>query len=223
MPDRGIRLVLVGGDGERVLGTVDGFYFEHEVAIPPDTPPGEATIKARTGDNSTGGWPAPFRITDSEPVEPRPGQVAQPQLPALGYVLAASDGGVFAFGARRFRGSAAGLDLNAPVIGIASSPLDGYWLGASDGGVFAFGSAEFRGAAEHDYGCGPSVVGPVTGIAAQPASPGAYPGVRPGYWATTRRGYVFGIGAGFYGAAFPFEYSEVDHGAAVALAAHPGG
>ena len=38
------------------------------------------------------------------------------------------------------------LRLNAPVVGIASTPSgNGYWLVASDGGVFAFGDAMFGG------------------------------------------------------------------------------
>jgi hypothetical protein len=59
--------------------------------------------------------------------------------------MVGSDGGVFAFGDARFRGSMGGRHLNQPVVGIAST-LDnaGYWLVASDGGVFAF-SAPFRG------------------------------------------------------------------------------
>ena len=55
-----------------------------------------------------------------------------------GYRLAASDGGVFAYGASSFHGSAGGLPLQAPVVGIAATPSGrGYWLAAADGGVFA--------------------------------------------------------------------------------------
>jgi hypothetical protein len=39
-----------------------------------------------------------------------------------------------------------GKVLNAPVIGMASTPGGhGYWLVAADGGVFSFGSARFYG------------------------------------------------------------------------------
>jgi hypothetical protein len=63
-----------------------------------------------------------------------------------GYLLAASDGGVFALGGSRFFGSAAPWPLNAPVTGIAATPDGGgYWLVAADGGVFAFGDARFFG------------------------------------------------------------------------------
>ena len=63
-----------------------------------------------------------------------------------GYWLAASDGGIFAFGDARFFGSTGGLTLNRPIVGMAVSPTgNGYWLVASDGGLFAFGDAAFYG------------------------------------------------------------------------------
>ncbi|MFP5363085.1 MAG: hypothetical protein ACLGI5_10190 [Thermoleophilia bacterium] len=62
--------------------------------------------------------------------------------------MTAADGGVFAFGDAVFVGSMAGQALNAPVVGIASTPSGrGYWLTAGDGGVFAFGDAVFAGSA----------------------------------------------------------------------------
>jgi len=58
----------------------------------------------------------------------------------------ASDGGVFAFGDAAFAGSLGAMHLNAPIVGMASTPDGkGYWLVASDGGVFAFGDAAFAG------------------------------------------------------------------------------
>jgi glucose/arabinose dehydrogenase len=63
-----------------------------------------------------------------------------------GYLLAARDGGVFAFGDAAFRGSMGGRRLNAPIVDLAPTPTgDGYLLAARDGGVFAFGDAAFRG------------------------------------------------------------------------------
>jgi hypothetical protein len=63
-----------------------------------------------------------------------------------GYWLAASDGGVFAFGDAQFYGSMGGQHLNAPVVGISATPDGkGYWLVAADGGTFAFGDAQFFG------------------------------------------------------------------------------
>lgn len=62
-----------------------------------------------------------------------------------GYVLAASDGGVFAFGTG-FYGSAGNIKLDAPIVGMARTPDgNGYWLVASDGGVFSYGDARFYG------------------------------------------------------------------------------
>jgi hypothetical protein len=37
-----------------------------------------------------------------------------------GYVLAAADGGVFAFGDAEFLGSTGGIHLNRPIVGIAA-------------------------------------------------------------------------------------------------------
>jgi hypothetical protein len=62
-----------------------------------------------------------------------------------GYWLVAADGGVFAYGDARFAGSAAGLDLHAPVVAAACGSTGttgrsgtGYRLTSTDGGVFSF-------------------------------------------------------------------------------------
>jgi hypothetical protein len=63
-----------------------------------------------------------------------------------GYWLVGSDGGVFSFGDATFHGSAAGLALNKPIVGIATTADGrGYLLVAADGGVFTFGDAIFGG------------------------------------------------------------------------------
>ena len=63
-----------------------------------------------------------------------------------GYWEVASDGGIFSFGDAGFFGSEGGQPLNAPVVGIASTPDgQGYVEVASDGGVFNFGDAGFYG------------------------------------------------------------------------------
>jgi hypothetical protein len=63
-----------------------------------------------------------------------------------GYWLAGVDGGVFAFGDAPFHGSAGGLQLNQPIVGIAPTPAgSGYWMVATDGGIFAYGDARFFG------------------------------------------------------------------------------
>lgn len=69
-----------------------------------------------------------------------------------GYWLATADGGVFAFGKAPFHGSAGGIQLVSPIVGIVATPSrwwgrggKGYWLVAADGGVFAYGNARFHG------------------------------------------------------------------------------
>ena len=60
----------------------------------------------------------------------------------FGALLAAADGGVFAFCGAPFSGSMGGRPLDRPVVGITATPDgSGYWLVASDGGVFSFGDA----------------------------------------------------------------------------------
>ncbi len=105
-----------------------------------------------------------------------------------GYWLAASDGGVFAFGDARFRGSMGGTRLDQPVVDIATTPSGkGYWLVASDGGIFAFGDADFRGSMG-----GIRLVQPVVGMAATPSG--------KGYWLAASDGGVFSFGdAKFHG------------------------
>jgi hypothetical protein len=69
-----------------------------------------------------------------------------PTADGAGYWLAATDGGVFAFGDAAFHGSMGGTPLAAPVVGMAAdAATGGYWLDASDGGVFSF-AAPFHGA-----------------------------------------------------------------------------
>jgi len=97
-----------------------------------------------------------------------------------GYWLAASDGGVFAFGDASFYGSMAGRHLNAPIVGIASTPDEkGYYLVSSDGGVFAFGDAGFYGSM-----AGQHLNAPITGIASIPS----------GYFLAGSDGGVFAFG-----------------------------
>ena len=87
----------------------------------------------------------------------------------VGYWLGAADAGVFTFGAANFYGSDANLHLNAPVVGMASSPSGGYWLVGSDGGVFSFDGAGFFGS----LGASPPTA-PIVGMAATPDGAGYY-------------------------------------------------
>jgi sugar lactone lactonase YvrE len=110
--------------------------------------------------------------------------------PAVGYWLAASDGGVFNDGTAPFFGSRGGQPLNAPVVGMAATPDGkGYWLAASDGGIFNYGSAGFYGSAG-----ALKLNKPVVGMAATPDG--------KGYWLVASDGGVFNYGsAGFYSSA----------------------
>jgi IPT/TIG domain len=111
---------------------------------------------------------------------------------APGYFLTGSDGGVFSYGQTpgqaNFYGSAGGLVLNKPVVGMAVTPDGGgYWLVASDGGVFAYGDATFYGSLGNV-----TLNKPIVGIAASPDG--------AGYWLVAADGGVFGFGdALFYG------------------------
>jgi hypothetical protein len=105
---------------------------------------------------------------------------------AGGYWTAGSDGGVFSFGAPFF-GSMGGTPLNAPVVGIASTPdHGGYWLVASDGGVFSFGDAQFFGSVPGALPPGASLNEPIVGIASSPDG--------HGYWMVASDGGVFAFG-----------------------------
>ena len=105
-----------------------------------------------------------------------------PRPPSPGYWLAASDGGIFAFGSAGFYGSAGNLVLARPVVGMATTPdHQGYWLVASDGGIFAYGSAGFYGSTGALH-----LTAPIVGMAATPDG--------QGYWLVGADGGVFAFG-----------------------------
>ncbi len=67
-------------------------------------------------------------------------------LPPAGYLLATSNGEVFAGGAAQAMGGMATNAATGPVVGIASTPsAKGYWMVTSDGTVSTFGDARFYG------------------------------------------------------------------------------
>jgi uncharacterized repeat protein (TIGR01451 family) len=105
-----------------------------------------------------------------------------------GYWEVASDGGVFSFGTANFYGSMGGQTLDAPIVGIASTPDGGgYWEVASDGGIFAFGNAQFYGSMG-----GQPLNAPIVGIASTPDG--------GGYWEVASDGGIFAFGnASFQG------------------------
>ena len=92
-----------------------------------------------------------------------------------------SSGSVTGFGDATPYGAPAG-QLNAPVVGMASTPDGkGYWLVAADGGVFTYGDAGFYGS-EGASG----VRTPFVGIARTPDG--------HGYWVAGVRGNVYPFG-----------------------------
>jgi hypothetical protein len=93
-----------------------------------------------------------------------------------GYVLAASDGGVFNYGSQGFLGSVPGSlkpgqRLVAPIVGIAVTHSgNGYWLAGADGGLFNYGDAPFYGST-YTYVPGDRLNAPVVGIQHLGAAP----------------------------------------------------
>ena len=104
------------------------------------------------------------------------------QPPCGGMLVAAADGGVFAYGGARFLGSLAGIALAAPVVAIASTPSGrGYWMAAADGGIFAFGDAGFHGSLGAIR-----IESPIVDFAVTPTG--------RGYWLLAADGQVYSLG-----------------------------
>jgi Peptidase A4 family len=114
-----------------------------------------------------------------------------------GYLLAAGDGGIFAFGGAQFHGSSAKIRLPAPITGMAATAdHGGYWLVGADGSVFAFGDAHYAGSLPA-MGIGPAgskrrhhLTAPIVAISS-PANGG-------GYLMVARDGGVFAFGAAHF-------------------------
>jgi len=109
-------------------------------------------------------------------------------VPAGGYRLVASDGGIFSFGDAAFYGSTGAMALNKPIVGMAATPDGkGYWLVASDGGIFSFGDAAFYGSTG-----AMALNKPIVGMAATTDG--------HGYWLVGSDGGIFSFGdAAFFG------------------------
>jgi hypothetical protein len=125
-----------------------------------------------------------------------------------GYRFVASDGGVFDFGSATFEGSTGDLALEAPIVGMATTPDgNGYWLVASDGGIFTFGDAGFYGSTGAIH-----LNQPIVGMAATPDG--------KGYWLVASDGGIFTFGdAGYYGSASAIHLNQP----IVGMAATPNG
>ncbi len=99
-----------------------------------------------------------------------------------GYTLVGADGGIFNYGTSTFFGSTGDIQLNKPVIGLASKKGGtGYWLVASDGGIFTFGDAGFFGSTGDK-----KLNAPILGMEATPSG--------NGYWLFAADGGIFTFG-----------------------------
>jgi len=144
----------------------------------------------------TGAWPQfhhdPQLTGDAGTPPPPPLEVPcnAPTGGPNGYILSATDGGIFDYGNIPFCGSTGGHHLNKPVVATAlTKDGGGYWEVASDGGIFAFGDAGFYGSMG-----GKPLNAPIVGMAATPDG--------GGYWLVASDGGIFAFGdAGFYGSA----------------------
>jgi hypothetical protein len=113
--------------------------------------------------------------------------------PPGGYLMSATDGGVFTFGRAAFKGSLGQVALASPIVDVAATPnIAGYVMLGADGGVFRFGNATFAGSA-----AGLRPTGRFVGIATTPSG--------KGYWLATSEGTVLSFGnAHFYGSTAGF-------------------
>jgi hypothetical protein len=126
-----------------------------------------------------------------------------------GYWVAASTGGVYAFGDAHYYGSMGGQALNAPIVGMAATPSgNGYWLVASDGGIFSYGGAGFFGSAGSIH-----LNKPIVGMAATPSG--------NGYWLVASDGGIFSYGdATFWGSTGSMRLNQPVVGMAATASGH---
>ena len=208
--------IFDGRSGSKLttLGTGDGFESSPLVTDDPDGHLGitaagfnygsdqgvilhwEIDNTAATGSSvhERGAWPQfhhdPQLTGDAGTPAPPPLEVPcnAPRGGPDGYLLSASDGGVFDYGNIPFCGSTGGIHLNKPVVATAlTHDGGGYWEVASDGGIFSFGDAGFFGSMG-----GQPLNAPIVGMAA--TSDGK------GYWLLAADGGVFNFGdAHFFG------------------------
>ena len=116
---------------------------------------------------------------------------ASPSTPGQGYYLYGAAGELGGFGNDEFLnylGDLTTVNLNQPIVGMATTPSDGgYWMVATDGGVFSFGDAQFYGSTGAIH-----LNKPIVGMASTPDG--------KGYWMVASDGGIFSFGdAAFYG------------------------
>ena len=175
-------IIRINGDGSRTTLASAGLVFPLGIAVAKD-----GSVYASNFGVIPANGPPPgisgevVRVSDPAPA----GQLG---ANLGGYRLAASDGGVFTYGAFGFYGSMGGTRLNQPVVGVASNPVGpGYWMVASDGGIFSFGTSNFYGSMG-----GMHLNQPIVGMAPTPDG--------RGYWLVAADGGVFSFGdATFHG------------------------
>jgi hypothetical protein len=114
-----------------------------------------------------------------------------PTTPGQGYYTYGDDGSLTGFGNDsylNYLGDLSTVDLNQPIVGMATTPDGGgYWMVASDGGIFSFGDAGFYGSTGAIR-----LNKPIVGMATTPDG--------GGYWMVASDGGIFSFGdAGFYG------------------------
>jgi Tfp pilus assembly major pilin PilA len=129
-------------------------------------------------------------------------------VPAPGYRLVGSDGGVFTFGGAQYDGSlpADGVQVS-DIVGMTAAPGGGYWLVGSDGGVFAFGGSAYDGSL-------PAAGVQASDIVGMAAAPGG------GYWLVGSDGGVFAFGGARYDGTLPDDGVQVSD--IVGMTAAPG-
>ncbi len=168
-PSSGPAVTVGNVTSDDVTGLTNGTSYTFKVA---------ATNAIGTGAASA----SSNAVTPEAPAPP-------PATPA-GYWVVTADGGVYPQGSVSSHGSAASVDLNAPIVGSAALPGgSGYWLVGADGGIFSYGAAAFYGSMGGDH-----LNAPVVGMASTPDG--------KGYWLVAADGGVFAFGdAAFAGSA----------------------
>ena len=148
-----------------------------------------ATVASGLGFASEAGASPPSPPSPPGPVGSPAGHVTSSTgLLSTNFWLASTQGNVWSFGSAGSYGSAGGLHLADPIVGITPTPdRRGYWLVASDGGVFTYGDASF-------YGSTGAIAlnKPIVGITPTPDG--------RGYWLVASDGGIFSFGdAAYYG------------------------